>query len=215
MNSESASGSPRKFVFVGRLFHSGPFDGLESSQSAFPRRPESGGFRFRSAPRFPHSSLRKTGRTQATSNSSLSFSLKTPPFRFLAHSVRLRCSVSLRSLCASGPTQIGDRSTPGLSGLETRYRGRRVFPVSPRGGSLDGFPNPPLHSRSCWLGTCAIPNPRRWASRQPGPAPEVKTSWTPQFHSRWPLRSAPFPAGGKDFSFNCRKMPLATKSQFN
>jgi hypothetical protein len=23
-----------------------------------------------------------------------------------------------------------------------------------------------------------------------------------QFRSRWPLRSAPFPAGGKDFSFN-------------
>ncbi len=28
------------------------------------------------------------------------------------------------------------------------------------------------------LGTCAVPKPRRWASRQPRPAPEVKTSWT-------------------------------------
>src|SRR5208283_5095062 len=29
------------------------------------------------------------------------------------------------------------------------------------------------------LGTCAVPKPRRWASRQPRPAPEGKPSWTP------------------------------------
>jgi len=29
------------------------------------------------------------------------------------------------------------------------------------------------------LGTCAVPKPRRWASRQPRPAREVKTSRTP------------------------------------
>jgi hypothetical protein len=41
--------------------------------------------------------------------------LESLSFRFLAHSFRLRCSDSLCSLCASGPTQKGDRSTAWLS----------------------------------------------------------------------------------------------------
>lgn len=79
-----------------------------------PPRPESGGFapvRFSFVPGWtsakpPHLSAL---------DSRLSLSLKASAFHFLAHLLRLRCSVSLRLLCASGPPQMGERSTPGLS----------------------------------------------------------------------------------------------------
>jgi len=82
----------------------------------FPRRPESGGFRSDSAPPPPSGCAPQNRRTHAAPGSSLSLSLKTLPFRLLAHLLRLRCSVSLLSRCASRPPQTGDRSTPGLSG---------------------------------------------------------------------------------------------------
>ena len=40
------------------------------------------------------------------------------------------------------------------------------------------------------LGTRAVPKPRRWASRQPRPAPKGKPSGL-CFRSRWPFHSAP------------------------
>jgi hypothetical protein len=75
-------------------------------------RPESGGFRFRSAPSHPRGAAPQNRRTLAAPDSSLSVSLKTLPFRFLAHFLRLRCSVSVLSLCASGPTQMGEQGPP-------------------------------------------------------------------------------------------------------
>jgi hypothetical protein len=62
----------------------------EAPGAHFSPRPESGGFRFRSAPQLPARSAPQNRRTHAAPDSSLSLSLKTLPFRW--------------------------RSTPGLSG---------------------------------------------------------------------------------------------------
>ena len=59
---------------------------------------------------------------------SLSLSGKTSPFRFLARLLRLRCSVLLRSLCASEPPQPGERSTASLS-PERQEIATPAFPI--------------------------------------------------------------------------------------
>jgi hypothetical protein len=88
----------------------------------FTPRPESGRLLLRLRSRFPQPMLRKNRRTHATPDSSLSLSLKATAFRSLAHRLRLRCSELLRSLCASVPPQMDDRSTPRLSVCATRFR---------------------------------------------------------------------------------------------
>jgi len=170
--------SPETTNKVKEFFGNVPSNLWSRTCASFYRRPESPGFRFRSAPPPPSGCAPQNRRTHAAPDSSLSLSLQTLPLRFLAHLLRLRCSVSLLSLCASGPPQMGDRSTPGLSGGETRHRGPRVSPLYsplahpcaqdcelsiplerlrlethrlalPRWRSLDEFLNPPLHSAFC------------------------------------------------------------------
>ena len=160
-------------------FHSAPLHRLESSVSAFSPQPASAGFRFHSAPRQPSGCAPQNRRTQADLDSSLSLSLKTLPFRLLAHLLRLRYSVSLRSHCAFGSPQMADRSTLGLSVRATRERAPAcslVCPIAPpfapdcelsiplerlrletrrlalpRWRSLGKFLKPPLHS-AFWFG---------------------------------------------------------------
>jgi hypothetical protein len=65
--------------------------------------------------RNPDQGLPATFRPHHAPDFSLSLRMKSLPFRLLAHLLRPRWSVSLLSRCASGPPQMGDRSTPGLS----------------------------------------------------------------------------------------------------
>jgi hypothetical protein len=109
-------------------------------------------------------------RTQAAPNSSLSLKGKDPPFRFLARSIRLRCSVLLRSLCASGPLQPGERYTPGLSP-------ERQESAAPR-PRLVTFSNPLCHVPNL------SPSPACF-HRGPGAVP-------PEGDLRWPPCSAGF-----------------------
>jgi len=48
------------------------------------------------------------------------------------------------------------------------------------------------------LGTVAVPKPRRWASRQPKPAPKVFGLWTPGSLALAMTLSRPFRQRGKE-----------------
>ena len=109
-----------------------------------PRRPESGGFRCRYAAPPPSGCAPQNRRTHAAPVSSLSLSLKASPFCLLAHLLRLRCSVSLRSHCASGPTQMGDRSTPA-------FQAERQEIAAPHVPLFAPLPRPVTKTCRLWL----------------------------------------------------------------
>jgi len=80
-----------------------------SQRKEYPRVLRAAAFVSAPLPRRPPAPLRKTTALMQHADSSFSLSLKSLRFRFPAHLLRLRCSVWLRSHCASGPPEMGDR----------------------------------------------------------------------------------------------------------